>query len=160
MKTALVTGATQGIGLHTAMRLASSGYHVVLHARTPETGAAAVAKLSTSGAKPDHVTTLVTGDLSDLAQVRGVAEQVKEKVGALDILINNAGVFADEQRQTSKDGFELTFAVNVLAPFALTKLLLPFMNENGHVINTSSLSAGGTIPWDDLQLESGYTNHR
>ena len=90
-----------------------------------------------------------------------MAEQVKEKVGALDLLINNAGVFANEERQTSKDGYELTFAVNVLAPFALTKLLLPSMRENGHIINTSSLSASGTVPWDNLQLEgSSYSNHR
>ena len=89
-----------------------------------------------------------------------MADQVKEKVGALDVLINNAGVFANEERQTSKDGYELTFAVNVLAPFALTKLLLPCMRENGHIITTSSLSASGTVPWDDLQLERGYNNHR
>ena len=159
MKTVLVTGATQGIGLHTALRLAQAGnHHVVLHGRTAESGEAALARIrSESGARN---VSLVTGDLSDLAQVRGVADQVKEKVDGVDVLINNAGVFADEQRQTSADGYELTFAVNVLAPFALTKLLLPAMNRNGHVINTSSLSAGGSVPWDDLQLERAYSNHK
>ena len=147
MKTVLVTGATQGIGLHTALRLAQAGnHHVVLHGRTAESGEAALARIrSESGARKEDFS-LVTGDLSDLAQVRGVADQVKEKVDGLDVLINNAGVFADEQRQTSADGYELTFAVNVLAPFALTKLLLPAMNRNGHVINTSSLSAQGKSP--------------
>ncbi|WZN67004.1 short chain dehydrogenase/reductase [Chloropicon roscoffensis] len=159
MKTVLVTGATQGIGLHTALRLVKN-HHVVLHGRTAESGEAALARIrSESGARKEDFS-LVTGDLSDLAQVRGVADQVKEKVEGVDVLINNAGVFADEQRQTSADGYELTFAVNVLAPFALTKLLLPAMNRNGHVINTSSLSAQGKVPWEDLQLERAYSNHK
>ena len=162
MKTALITGATQGIGFHTALRLLETGkYHVVLHARNADKGAQAVQKLSERGERVrTENLTLVTGDLSELRQVTSVAEQVKENFDGLDVLINNAGVFANEERQTSKDGYELTFAVNVLAPFALTKLLLPSMRENGHIINTSSLSASGTVPWDDLQLEKNYSNHR
>ncbi|QDZ25269.1 short chain dehydrogenase/reductase [Chloropicon primus] len=162
MKTVLVTGATQGIGLHTAMRLAQTGHHhVVLHARSTSSGSKALEECAgVKGARRENLS-LVTGDLSDLSQVKGLADQVKESVDGLDVLINNAGVFAQEERQVSHDGFELTYATNVLAPYLLTRLLLPRMKENGHIITTASLSASGRVPWDDLQLERGsYSNHK
>lgn len=161
--TALVTGATQGIGLHTATRLAQTGdYKVIIHARSAESGARALKLLAAeSDVRGDCLGEVVTGDLGDLAQVRSVAAQVRDQVRELDVLINNAGVFTEGPRRVSAQGHELTYAVNVLAPFALTRLLLPVMRpDGGHVLNTASLSAASRVPWDDLQLETSYSDHK
>ena len=163
-KTAVITGATQGIGRHTALRLAAAGGHrVLLHGRTRPQAETALRELrAEAGAAAGGLVGCVHGDLADLAQVRGVADQVRAALGegALDVLINNAGVFANGPRRVSADGFELTHAVNVLAPFVLTHELLPQMAERGRVVTTASLSAAGSVPWDDLQLERNYSDHR
>lgn len=152
-KTVLVTGATRGIGLEAAVRLAGLGADVLVHGRDSARGAAALAAVraaSAPGARP----ALHLADLSTLDGVRGLAAGVVRDRGRLDALVANAGVFTPERRETD-DGLELTFAVNVVAPVLLATQLLPALRAGipSRVVILSSASHWtGEIGWDDLQL--------
>jgi retinol dehydrogenase-12 len=152
-KSALVTGATRGIGLETAVRLAGLGADVFVHGREPARGAealAAVRAASVPGARP----ALHLADLSTLDGVRGLAAEVARDCGRLDVLVANAGVFAPERSETG-DGLELTCAVNVVAPVLLATRLLPALRASAParvVIVSSASHWTGEIHWDDLQL--------
>lgn len=117
----LITGASSGIGLETARGMAARGFRVVLQGRNPERTPAAAEEVRQSTGNP-HVEHLLA-DFSSLDAVRGLAEAFRRKHDRLDVLINNAGLYHPEPR-VSADGFEETFAVNHLAPFLLTDLLL------------------------------------
>ncbi len=102
-----------------------------------------------------------SGDLSSLADVRALAADVSARAPRIDVLINNAGVFMNE-RLVSKDGFEMTFAVNHLAPFLLTHLLLPKLqqSESPRVVNVSSVAHNrGVIDLEDPNLERGFSGY-
>lgn len=136
-KICLVTGANSGIGFATAEGLAKQGAHVVLVSRDAKRGEDARQEI-TSRTGNSAIDVLV-GDLSSFADIRQLAEQVGERYGRLDVLINNAGgVFS--QKQLSQDGYEMTFAVNYLAPFLLTHLLLDSLKASGagRIINVAS----------------------
>lgn len=145
----LVTGASDGIGFETALQLGAQGAVVLAHARNEAKALDTVKRLSGAGvrtAKP------VWGDLSAMAQVRALATQIKAAAPALDVLVNNAGVFMTED-QRSADGFELTFAVNHFAPFLLTHELLPMLEAAAaaRVVNVSSVAhQRGRVTVDDL----------
>ncbi len=116
MTTYCITGSTDGIGRATAARLLDAGHRVLVHARSAERGRPVVDQLSGD-------VDLVTGDLASLAQVRELAEQIAG-LGPVDVLVHNAGVWVrGDTPRRSVDGFETTFAVNVLAPHVLTALL-------------------------------------
>lgn len=151
----LVTGSTDGIGLHTAKKLAKAGATVLVHGRSPEKSQrAADAVKSASGSSDVHA---LSADLSSLEAVRGLAADVKSVVpDGLTVLINNAGVFA-QREQMSADGYEMTWAVNVLAPFLLTSLLLESVKER--IVNVSSISAGSNIDFDNLNQEKEFSSH-
>ena len=155
-KTILVTGATDGIGLATARALAERGCAVIVHGRTEErAGEAAHELASTTGSRQ---VSSVTADFGSLAAVRAMAEQILRTCPRLDVLINNAGV-AVRSRHTSADGYESTFAVNHLAPFLLTNLLLDRLRESApaRIVNVSSgAHASGRVDFDDLQMEHGF----
>ncbi len=137
MATICITGATDGIGLATAERLLAAGHTVLVHARNPGRGQAVVDRLH-----GDAV--LVTGDLSSLAEVERLAEQVVDH-GPLDVLVLNAGVWVrGDVPKTSVDGFETTFAVNVLAPHLLTTRLAGHLT--GRLIWLGSGMAGSGHP--------------
>lgn len=137
-KTILVTGATDGIGLETARQLVAMGHRVIVHGRRPERVAAAVQALARHAA--DGAITTALGDLADLASVRHLAADLLARGGAIDVLLNNAGIYANAGELTI-DGFESTFGVNHLAPFLLTHLLLPALAPSGaRVINVSSIA--------------------
>lgn len=156
----VVTGATGGIGRHTAARLAAAGARVMLHGRTLEKAAECAKRLSGElGPGLLHPLEPIGGDLSSVAGALEVARQV-EGAGGCDVLVNNAGVFSGDPRREGGDGLELTWAVNVLAPFVLTQELLASGSVRRHVVNVASISASGDFPWDDLQLERGFTGHR
>lgn len=159
-RTYLVTGATDGIGRHTALALARRGARVLVHGRTPAKAEATRDALRAEAGSAD--VEAVAGDLSSLAEVRALARAAALLAPRLDVLVNNAGIFAKE-RQLSEDGFELTFAVNHLAPFLLTHLLLPQLraSDEPRVVNVSSVAhSRGAVPWDDLNMERGWEGYR
>ncbi len=156
MPTFLVTGATDGIGFETARSLAKSGARVLVHGRTEAKAKQAVERLRGTGAVEP-----VWGDLSSLAQVRALAAQVKGLTSTLDVLLNNAGVFAKEELRT-EDGFELTIGVNHLAHVLLTHELLPLVDAaHGRVVNVSSMAhANGRIEEADLPVPRHFEGYR
>ena len=131
-KTILITGATDGIGLETAKLLLEIGHHILLHGRNSEKLAKVTEELSNSGKVESYL-----ADLSDMNDVVSLASEIKEKHKHLDVLINNAGVLKVPDPIT-KEGLDLRFVVNTIAPYLLTKKLLPLFNNNGRVINISS----------------------
>ena len=158
----LITGSTDGIGRAAARALAAAGAKVILHGRSKPKVDAAIAKLSEElpGAELEGV----SFDLASQTAVRKGAEQILSRVPELHVLINNAGIFADE-RTLTEDGIELTFAVNHVGPFLLTELLAPRLEASAtrvpsRVINVSSIAhTRGRIHLDDLSLASGWTGY-
>lgn len=156
MKSVLVTGATDGIGRETARQLLAGGWHVLVHGRSePKATEYAAALARETG---NAQATPVWADLSDMAQVVRLAHQVRAQAPALDVLINNAGVYEPRRRLTA-DGLEATLAVNHFAPFLLTRRLLPQLGEAAaaRVVNVSSIAhQNGSLDLDDLTFASGY----
>ncbi|MGH3147263.1 MAG: SDR family oxidoreductase [Rubrobacter sp.] len=155
-KVCLITGATSGIGRATAMGLANMGAGVVMVGRDRGRGEAAMAEIKEKSGNAS--VDLMLADVSSREQIRRLAGEFKEAYPRLDVLINNAGVFHSE-RITTADGIETTFAVNHLAYFLLTNLLLDVLEASApsRIINVSSGAHGdGTIDFDDLQGEKGY----
>ncbi|MEB8433021.1 SDR family NAD(P)-dependent oxidoreductase [Cocleimonas sp. KMM 6892] len=134
-KTILLTGATDGIGLATAKMLLEQGNHLLLHGRNPQKLEDVVNTLS-SQVEGANIESYVA-DLSNLSEVKKFADAVAEKHDSLDVLINNAGVFKINDPMT-QDGLDVRFVVNTLAPYLLTKHLLPLLGNNGRVVNLSS----------------------
>ena len=156
-KTALVTGSTDGVGRLVARNLGQAGARVLVHGRDAERGARVVAVIKASGGAADFL----AADLSALAEVRRLAGAVQATVNQLDILINNAGLGTAGPRQTSAEGFELRFAVNYLAGFLLTSLLLPFIKNSAPARIVNVASAGQQpIDFDDVMLTRSYSGTR
>ncbi len=152
-RVALVTGATRGIGLETAVRLAGLGAEVLVHGRDPGRGAAALAAVRAACALT-ATPALYEADLGTIAGARSLAAEVVRDHPRLDVLVANAGVFAPERHETP-DGLELTFAVNVVAPVLLATELLPALRAAAPariVVLSSASHWTGEIHWDDLQL--------
>jgi NAD(P)-dependent dehydrogenase (short-subunit alcohol dehydrogenase family) len=158
----LVTGSTDGIGRATARALAAAGLEVILHGRSKPKVDAALAELSAE--LPGAVLQGVSFDLGSIASVRKGAAQILERLPALHVLVNNAGIFASE-RTINEDGVELSFAVNHLGPFLLTELLVPRLiscatSAPSRVINVSSVAhTRGRIHAADLTLAAGWTGY-
>lgn len=134
-KIILITGATDGIGLETAKMMAPEGHTLLLHGRNPDKLVAAsetVSRIDGAGQVKTYY-----ADLSVLSEVEALADEVKGDFKSIDILINNAGVFKMSNPLT-KDGYDARFIVNVVAPYMLTKALLPTLGSNGRVVNLSS----------------------
>ena len=127
-RTVLITGATDGIGLETAASLAASGCEVLLHGRSP-------AKLENVRQRIDADG--FVADLSDLAAVAGLADALLARHPKIDVVINNAGVFVAPETTTAS-GIDLRFVVNTIAPYLLTRRLLPAMPADGRIVNLSS----------------------
>lgn len=151
-KTCLVTGATHGVGLATARALAAAGANVVLHGRDPaRTRALAETLARATGAE----VRAVHADFARLADVRALAAELDTSLARLDVLVNNAGLLST-RRERSVDGYELTFAVNHLAPFLLTNLLLPALRRAASariVIVSSAAHARTQLDFADLMNE-------
>lgn len=159
-KICIVTGANSGIGLETARSLAARGATVVLACRNQQKGEAALATLRE--ATNNSALHLMLVDLADMASIRKMAAAFKQQFQQLDLLVNNAGALMPS-RETSVDGYELTFATNHLAYFLLTHLLLDLLiaTPASRVVNVSSdAHRGGAIHFDDLQLEKSYGGYK
>ena len=155
-KVCLITGATSGIGKATAMGLASMGAGVVMVGRDRGRGEAAMAEIKKESGNAS--VDLVLADLSSQEEIRRLADEFEQAYPRLDVLVNNAGVFCGK-RTTTADGVETTFAVNHLAYFLLTNLLLDKIKASApsRIVTVSSGDhRNGTIDFDDLQGEKGY----
>ncbi|QDC26496.1 SDR family oxidoreductase [Georgenia yuyongxinii] len=158
-RTVLVTGGTSGIGRATAEGLATMGAHVAITGRDPARVERVASEIgSTSGARVDGF----AADLSSQAEVRGLADEVLRRLPKLAVLVNNVGGYWNTRHITA-DGLERTFALNHLAPFLLTRLLLERLGQSGQarVVTVSSQAhAQGRIDFDDLQGERSYSGAR
>jgi NAD(P)-dependent dehydrogenase (short-subunit alcohol dehydrogenase family) len=155
--TALVTGATDGVGRVVARKLGKDGWRLLGHGRNRQRGEALVQEIERSGGKASFL----AADLSSLAEVRQLAEAVRSTTDRLDLLINNAGIGTAGDapgRQTSTDGHELRFAVNYLAGFLLTYELLPLLKASApsRVVNVSS-AGQQEIDFSDVMLTRHYS---
>ncbi|KFB08100.1 SDR family NAD(P)-dependent oxidoreductase [Nitratireductor basaltis] len=144
-KTILVTGATDGLGLAAAKKLAAKGHRLFLHGRDQEKLEAAKAEIS------GEAETLIA-DLSNMTEVNALADKAAARAGKIDVLINNAGVFKADEAITP-EGLDIRFAVNTLAPYLLTRLLLPSMPKDGRVV---SLSSAAQEPVDIRALKGNH----
>ena len=157
-RTALITGASDGVGVEIARGLASAGADVVLPVRSREKGERAVAEVRRTA--PDAQVELRDLDLARLASVDALAADLLSERAPLDIVVLNAGIvlLGDRARRTSADGCELHFQTNFLGHFALTRALLPLLRgRRARVVIQLSLAAGtARIAWDDLQSERRY----
>ena len=153
---ALVTGASDGIGLQIAARLTRAGAEVLMPVRNPAKGRAAMERIRSQ--VPGARLQVHQLDLASLASVTAFADALLDDGRPIDILINNAGVMNPPTRQLTADGFELQFATNHLGHVALTGRLLPLLRAGrAHVTTQVSVAADqGSVNWDDLQWESDY----
>jgi retinol dehydrogenase 12 len=156
-KVCVITGGTDGIGKEAAYALALQGAKLLIHGRDPDKGARAVAELKARSRNP--AIEFLQADFGSLAEVRRLAAAVMEHTPRIDVLINNAGgMFVN--RSLSKEGYELTFAVNHLAPFLLTHLLLDALKScpPARIVTTASHAhRGAALNFDDLQATRKYS---
>ena len=157
-KTALVTGSTDGVGRMVAERLGQDGWRVLVHGRDRGRGEQVVASINAGGGAAEFL----QADFSALAEVRRLADAVQRTTRRLNLLINNAGIGSGGPhgtRQTSADGHELRFAVNYLAGFLLTDLLLPLLSAPARIVNVSSLGQQA-LDFTDVMLTREYSGIR
>jgi NAD(P)-dependent dehydrogenase (short-subunit alcohol dehydrogenase family) len=158
-RTVLVTGATSGIGRATARGLATMGAHLAITGRDRERTESAAREIRAAAAGRVDV---FVADLSAQAEVRRLAEEVLQRLSRIDVLVNNVGGYWNTRHVTA-DGLERTFALNHLAPFLLTNLLLDRLKRSApaRVVTVSShAQAQGRIDFDDLQGERSYSGAR
>lgn len=157
-KTALVTGSTSGLGEVVARRLGRMGATVIVHGLDADRGRAIAAEITATG--PGRAT-FQPGDLGSLQEVRALAARVRAAHPRLHLLVNNAGILGGtgQPRRESRDGHELTFAINYLAHFLLTRELLPLLEAGApaRIVNVAS-GAQRPIDFDDVMLQRDYTS--
>lgn len=157
-KVVLITGATDGIGRQTAFDLAGKGMHVIVHGRTEKKAMSERDFIIQKTENPNIQA--VYCDLSSLTDIRRMAADIRKRVEKIDVLINNAGVFKNH-REFSPEGYEMTFAVNHLAYFLLTGLLLDLIKKsgNGRIINVASQAHASALDFDNLHGEKHYEGY-
>lgn len=153
----LITGSTAGIGKRAALELAKQGAHVIIQGRDAAKAERVANQLKQESGNPK--VDFLVADLSSMQAVRGLAAEVKQRYGKLDVLLNNAGA-VNPKREVTADGYERTFATNHLAYFLLTNLLLPELEKGTRprIVSVSSdAHRSGKMNFDDLMAERGYT---
>ena len=160
-KAFLITGATAGIGKAAAIAIAKTGGRVILTSRDAKKGEQVVQEII--NASQNRSIEMVLCDMASLQSVKECAAQCLKKYPKLEVLINNAGVFETERR-VSQDGIEMTWAVNHLAPFLLTNLLLPALKqaEEARIITTSSIAHKfiKQINFDDVEFKTRFDGNK
>jgi NAD(P)-dependent dehydrogenase (short-subunit alcohol dehydrogenase family) len=158
-RTILITGSTSGMGRRLAERLAAPGTTILVHGRNRQRGEEVMQAIQHAGG----AARFYAADFASLADVRQLADAVMRDNDRLEVLVNNAGIYLGEpaSRQISKDGHELRFAINYLAPFALTHRLLPLLKQSqpARIVNVAS-AGQNAIEFDNLMLERGYSHQR
>lgn len=155
----LVTGSTDGLGREVALRLAASGAHVIVHGRNQARGAAVVGEITRAG---KGSAAFFAADFASLANVRAFADTIRRRYPRIDVLVNNAGVWLRQgPRQTSVDGHEMTFAVNYLAGYLLTRELLPQLRASApsRIVNVASQTQS-PLDFADVMQEQSYSGQR
>ena len=156
----LVTGSTSGLGREVALAMAGRGAHVIVHGRNRERGLEVVERIAAEGTGS---ASFYTADFVSMARVRALGEAILRDYGRLDVLVNNAGIWlpGESTRRVSADGHELSFAVNYLSHFLLTRMLLPIIPASpaSRIVNVSS-GAQTPIDFDDPMLDDGYSSRR
>jgi retinol dehydrogenase 14 len=158
-KTVLVTGGTSGVGRATALGLATMGAHLAINGRDRERTEDAAREIRAAG---DGQVDVFVADLSSQTEVRRLADEVLHTYPRIDVLVNNVGGYWNS-RHVTPDGLEHTFALNHLAPFLLTNLLLDRLKQSAParvVTVASNAQAMGRIDFDDLQGERSYSGSR
>lgn len=140
-KIILITGSTDGIGLKTAEMLADQGHHLIIHGRDTQKVRTVVDGLTQRG--QGHIESVIA-DLSSFQAIEAMISNIADRFGKLDVLINNAGVYTTSQN-TTKDGLDSRFMVNSIAPYLLTKALLPLFTTTGRIINLSSAAQSPVV---------------
>jgi NAD(P)-dependent dehydrogenase (short-subunit alcohol dehydrogenase family) len=162
-QTILITGATDGLGRALAGELAAEGATLLLHGRDAEKGERALEEIA--AVSGNERLRFLRADLSSIEEVRGLGELVLGETDRLDALVNNAGIGTStngvDEREESRDGFELRFAVNYLAGYLLTHLLLDLLRSStpSRIVNVSS-AGQWPIDFDDVMLTRGYSGVR
>ncbi len=162
-KTALITGSTDGLGKLTAERLAARGATVLLHGRNPEKGERILSSLKRNTGSTDLQ--YYNSDFSSLVEVNSMCDTIMRRHAKLDLLINNAGIGGGprgtKNRELSRDGYELRFAVNYLSHFLLTYKLLSTIKAAApsRIVNVSSIGQQ-SIDFDNLMLDENYESFR
>ena len=161
-KTILITGSTDGIGLETAKMLAEKGENIIIHGRNKEK----VKKVEGVLKEINNTVEVksIVADLSELDKVREMAEILLKECPQIDVLINNAGVLVVNNTKT-KDNLETRFVVNTIAPYLLTKLLLPIIKEDGRIINLSSaaqspVDLSSLKEWKPMSHDEAYAQSK
>lgn len=158
-KIILVTGASSGIGRVTALELARQGHTLIIHGRNEQKTREVLDEIIAATGNKD--VRMLTADLSLMAEVKAFADKIAQEYDHLDVLINNAGGQFGETRQATSEGHERTFAINTLAPFLLTRLLMPLLekSKSARVVTVSSASyqQGGEVDWNDIEFEKKYS---
>ena len=165
----LITGSTGGLGREVARDLASRGAHIIVHGRNVERGEGLVAEIEEEGRGSAR---FYRADLASLDQTRAFARQILDDYDRLDVLVNNAGVWADgpDARSLTDDGIEWAFQVNYLSHYVLTRKLLPLLQETARdgggwgdagvrIIHVASV-AQRPIDFDDPMMDRGYSHGR
>ncbi len=158
-RTILITGSTSGMGRRLAERLSAPGTTILIHGRNRQRGEEVMKAVQDAGGEARFY----AADFSSLADVRSLADAVMQENDRLDVLVNNAGIYLGEpeNRQISADGHELRFAINYLAPFALTHRLVPLLTKSrpARIVNVSS-AGQNAIDFDNVMLERSYSHQR
>jgi len=153
-KTVIITGATSGIGEVAAIRLAEQGARIVFTARDKARADETLAKLKQANAKADHAVHMA--DLSRLSEMKRIGAELGREP-QIDVLVNNAGALFNK-RQETEDGLEMTFALNHMAYFVVTNLLLDRLRPGARIVTVASNAhRGARLDFDDLQSRRGYT---
>ena len=156
MKTIIITGSNSGIGKEAALNLAKSGHCILMLCRDSQKSMEAYQDIKSHSGNENVF--LIPVDLSDPISIRSAVEKIKRDHQVIDVLVNNAGVYKVKRMETD-NGIEMTFAVNFLAPFTLSQMLLENLQASGsgRIINVvSALYKNGSIDFDNLMLEKGY----